>query len=68
MTVFYKLAKRLRKDLGLEVDPASFRRTYAGKWLKAGGAFSWTCRLKDNGIVESVVVGRHQSYSRAKVR
>lgn len=52
MTVFQRLAKRIYKDLGVDLDTTSFRRTYAGKWLKAGGAFSWTCRLKENGLVE----------------
>ena len=52
ITAFQRLAKRIYKDLGLDIDTTSFRRTYAGKWLKKGGAFSWTCRLKGNRIIE----------------
>lgn len=41
MTVFEKLARRIKDDLGLEVRPDSLQRTYHGCWqLKAGG-YSW---------------------------
>lgn len=50
MTTFERLAQRLKKDLGLDVDVSSFKRTYASKWMKLDGAFVWTVNLKSNRI------------------
>lgn len=41
MTTFEKLAKRIKDELNIEVNPASLKRTYAGYWQKAAGAFVW---------------------------
>ena len=41
MTVFEKLAKRLKDDLGLKVKPDSLQRTYCGYWQLKAGAYSW---------------------------
>lgn len=48
MTTFQRLAKRLKTDLGFTVDIATLKRTYAGKWLRSSGAFSWSCSSLDN--------------------
>jgi hypothetical protein len=51
-----ELAKKIEKDLGICVFPIIFR-TYAGKWLKAGGAFIWymyTINLKEVGSCSEV--------------
>ena len=37
-----RLAKRIQNDLGLELDPKTFRRTYAGYWQRTNGAWAWT--------------------------
>lgn len=37
-----KLAKKIQKDCGIMCYPAKFERTYAGKNMKAAGAFVWT--------------------------
>lgn len=36
------LAERIKKEFGFEVLPESFKRTYAGHWLRSAGAYSWT--------------------------
>lgn len=37
-----RLLIRLKDELGLNIPPGSIiRRTYAGHWLRSGGAFSW---------------------------
>lgn len=41
MTTFEKLAKRIEKELNIEVDTSSLHRTYANYWLRAAGAFVW---------------------------
>jgi hypothetical protein len=43
-TVFERLAKRLKDDLLIEVDPDSFSRTYASAQQLAAGAPSWTAK------------------------
>lgn len=36
------LAERIKKEFGFEVIPESFKRTYAGHWLRSAGVYSWT--------------------------
>lgn len=36
------LTQRIKDEFGIAIDPNTFRRTYAGHWLRAGGAFTWT--------------------------
>lgn len=42
MTIFEKLQKRLMNEYGIECY--DFKRTRAGRQLKAAGAFLWTAR------------------------
>lgn len=35
------LAKRISDELGLDADPDTFTRTYAGRNQRAAGAYSW---------------------------
>lgn len=37
-----RLATKIERELGVVCDPKSFRRTYAGRWQKASGAWVWT--------------------------
>jgi len=46
MTTFEKLAKRIKKDTGIEL--VNFRRTYAGHWQKSNGNWVWGAYDKDN--------------------
>lgn len=41
MTTFEKLAKRIREDLGIDIEIHSLHRTYAGYWQREAGAFVW---------------------------
>lgn len=41
-----RLAKKIEKDTGLICDPETFRRTYAGRWQKANGAYVWAIKIK----------------------
>lgn len=43
------LAKRIKKEFGIEVVP-TIHRIYAGRHQKADGAWSWFMMRKDNGI------------------
>lgn len=46
------LANRIYKEFGINADPEKFYRTYAGKWQKDAGAYSWIMYLAtDTGIV-----------------
>lgn len=45
-----KLSKKILQDTGVRTDPGTFRRTYAGCWQKAAGAFLWTMKAKDGSI------------------
>ena len=40
--VRYKLAEKIKRDLGIDCDTETFERTYAGKNQKAIGAWVWT--------------------------
>ena len=42
-----RLAKKIKRELGIECDPSTFRRTYVGRCQKQGGAFVWTMHAKD---------------------
>ena len=37
-----RLAAKIERELGLKCDPATFRRTYAGRWQKASGTWVWS--------------------------
>ncbi len=45
-----KLSKKILQDTGIHTAPETFRRTYAGYWQKAAGAFLWTMEAKDGAI------------------
>ena len=45
-TLRERLAKKIEKDTGIICDPETFRRTYAGYWQKALGAWVWAMRIK----------------------
>ena len=34
-----RLAKKIYKELGIECDPNTFRRTYAGYWQRSQGTW-----------------------------
>ena len=38
------LAQRITDEFGIYADPNTFQRTYAGHWLRAGGAYTWIMR------------------------
>ena len=42
-----RLAEKILQDIGIECDPSTFRRTYAGRNQKAAGAFVWVMLLKE---------------------
>lgn len=41
------LADKIKHDIGLDCDPETFRRTYAGCNQKAGGAWTWAMKKSD---------------------
>ena len=45
-----KLSEKILQDTGIHTAPETFRRTYAGYWQKAAGAFLWTMEAKDGAI------------------
>jgi hypothetical protein len=49
MTVFEKLAIKIKADLGFSVE--NFERTYAGIHERSRGAFVWTCKRKVSGVI-----------------
>lgn len=46
MTTFERLAKRIKKDTGIEL--INFRRTYAGHWQKSNGNWIWGAQDAEN--------------------
>lgn len=54
-----RLVDRIKEEFGIECDPNSFRRTYAGWWQKSDGAYSWTLDMVDEtgGLVAGHVAG-----------
>lgn len=51
-----KLADRIKKEIGLEVEPI-IRRTYAGRWQRSSGAMSWFMQIILGGRVTGCCVG-----------
>lgn len=49
-----RLVKKIKEDIGIECDPYTFRRTYAGCWQKSSGAFVWIICAND---VTSLFIG-----------
>jgi hypothetical protein len=47
-----KLARRIKKEFGLEVEPV-IQRTYAGHWQRSMGTWSWSMRGSRVGCVAS---------------
>ena len=45
------LAGRINTELGFNIAPDSFSRTYAGKNMKACGAFIWTFDIGQTGTI-----------------
>lgn len=49
-----RLVRKIKQDIGIECDPYTFRRTYAGYWQKSSGAFVWIICAND---VTSLFIG-----------
>ena len=49
-----RLVRKIKQDIGIECDPYTFRRTYAGYWQKSNGAFVWIICAND---VTSLFIG-----------
>lgn len=58
-----KLVDRIKEEFGIGCDPNSFRRTYAGRWQKSDGAYSWTLDIVDEE--EGYVAGQVAGFSAA---
>lgn len=43
-----RLVKRIYKDLHIECDGSTFRRTYRGYWEKRAGTWAWEMRTIDH--------------------
>ena len=56
-----RLAERLQKEFGIEIDPTTWRTTHAGPWQLAAGAASSIVRLK-NGVCECLFYGPLRDY------
>ena len=50
----YRLAAKIERDLGIRCLPDTFRRTYAGYWMKTQGAFAWEMDCVGGGTVGSM--------------
>lgn len=48
MTQRERLAKRLKDELGFEIDPTTWKTTHAGMWQRGAGACSSYVRVKDS--------------------
>ena len=46
MTLAERLSKKIKRDIGIECVPCTFKRTYAGYWQKRAGAFVWEMNVK----------------------
>ena len=44
-----RLAEKIWSELGIRCDPDTFCRTYAGRYQKASGAWTWIM-TEENGI------------------
>ena len=40
-TIAERLATKIEHELSIKCDPSTFKRTYAGRWQKANGAWVW---------------------------
>jgi len=49
-----RLAKKIERELHIQCDPATFRRTYAGRNQKAAGAFLWEMNGVHGGTLGSI--------------
>lgn len=49
------LCKLLKEQFNWTADPQSFERTYAGRVLKSGGAFSWLLTVTDKNNYTFVI-------------
>lgn len=41
-----KLCKKIQEDIGIICDPETFRRTYAGCWMRSNGAWVWEMEIE----------------------
>ena len=46
MTIAERLSNKIKRDIGIECVPCTFKRTYAGYWQKRAGAFIWVMNVK----------------------
>ena len=49
-----RLAKKIEKELGIKCRPETFRRAYAGYWMKLQGAFAWEMDCIGGGVIGSM--------------
>ena len=42
-----RLVKRIKKDLNIECDPATFRKISRGYWQKRAGQWAWQMQTAD---------------------
>ena len=40
-----RIAKKIKKELDIDCDVSTFRRTYAGSWQRSAGAWSWWMQM-----------------------
>jgi len=66
MTQRERLAKRLKDELGFEIDPTTWHTTHAGMWQRSAGACSSYVRLKDS-LVTLLFYGPIHEYLRKDV-
>lgn len=50
-----KLSKKILQDTGVRTDSGTFRRTYAGCWQKAAGAFRKKCRFSSKSLIPALI-------------
>lgn len=46
MTLAERLSKKIKRDIGIDCIPCTFKRTYAGYWQKRAVAFVWEMNVK----------------------
>ena len=46
MALAERLSKKIKRDIGIECVPCTFKRTYAGYWQKRAGTFIWEMNVK----------------------
>lgn len=57
MSPVLRLCKKLQTEYGVTANSDTFRRTYAGRNMKAAGAFIWTIRAVDQENRPLIVAG-----------